>query len=281
MQYGLYLPNFGDETNPKALAELAKAAEEAGWDGFFLWDHMLYSKNQKLRVFDPWVMLAAMAMTTGRIRLGTTVTPLARRRPWKLARETVTLDHLSGGRLILGVGSGDPSDADYAFFGDEADLKLRAEMLDEGLQILTGLWRGKPFGFSGKHYQLEKVTFLPTPVQQPRIPIWVGGFWPNKAPFRRAARWDGAIPLAGGGLPEPSDVAEAAAFIRQQRTDERPFDIVVIGGAHSRAGAAQKKVDKVQKYIEAGATWWLESLFLERNSLEEMRKVIQAGPPAP
>jgi len=278
MKYGLYLPNFGEDFHPRALAELAREAEEAGWDGFFLWDHMLASKSQKLRVFDPWVTLAAMAMNTERIRLGTTVTPLARRRPWKLARETVTLDHLSGGRLILGVGLGEPPDADFAFFGDESDPKRRAELLDEGLQILAGLWRGKPFHFEGKHYQIQNVTFRPTPIQAPRIPVWVGGFWPHKAPFRRAARWDGAIPL-GRGFPEPKDVNEVRHFILGQRKDSSPFDIAVIGAAHSHTKKGKKDPGKVLKYAEVGATWWLEALYLERNSVEEMRTVIQAGPP--
>jgi len=149
MQYGIYLPNFGDEISPRALADLACEAEEAGWDGFFLWDHILYSKTQKLRMVDPWIVLAAMAMKTERIRLGTSVTPLPRRRPWKLARETVTLDHLSNGRLILSVGLGEPGDAEFGQFGEETDVKVRATKLDEGLDVLAGLWRGKSFSHQG------------------------------------------------------------------------------------------------------------------------------------
>jgi alkanesulfonate monooxygenase SsuD/methylene tetrahydromethanopterin reductase-like flavin-dependent oxidoreductase (luciferase family) len=279
MQYGLYLPNFGEEFDPRALAGLAKEAEDAGWDGFFLWDHMLADTTQALRVFDPWVTLAGMAMATQRIRLGTTITPLARRRPWKLARETVTLDHLSNGRVILGVGLGEPHDADFGFFGDVADRKVRGEMLDEGLQILSGLWSGRAYHFAGKHYQVEKVVFQPRPVQQPRIPVWVGGIWPNKAPFRRAALWDGALPLGAQGLAEPEEVAEAAAFIRQQRKDPQPFDMAVIGASHSLSNPEQKNTGKVGEYAGAGTTWWLEALYMERNSLAAIRRVIRAGPP--
>ncbi len=278
MQYGLYLPNFGNEFDPRALAGLAKLAEDSGWDGFFLWDHMVFNKSHRERIFDPWVTLAGMAMTTRRIRLGTTVTPLARRRPWKLARETVTLDHLSNGRVILGVGLGEPPDADFGFFGDESDRKLRGEMLDEGLQILSGLWSGKAFHFAGKHYRVEKVAFRPTPIQQPRIPVWVGGIWPNKAPFRRAARWDGALPLGPLGLTRPEEIAEVAAFIGRERKEAGPFDLAVIGASHSLSNPEKKDVGKVSEFAGAGATWWLEALYMERNSLERMERVIRAGP---
>lgn len=151
MQYGLYLPNFANEISPRALADLACEAEDAGWDGFFLWDHILYSKTQRLCMVDPWIALAAMAMKTERIRLGTSVTPLPRRRPWKLARETVSLDHLSNERLILSVGLGEPGDAEFGQFGEEADVKVRAAKLDEGLDVLAGLWRGISFSYQGKY----------------------------------------------------------------------------------------------------------------------------------
>jgi alkanesulfonate monooxygenase SsuD/methylene tetrahydromethanopterin reductase-like flavin-dependent oxidoreductase (luciferase family) len=165
MHFGLYLPNFGNEVSALALADLAAEAEQAGWYGFFLWDHMLYSKSQKLNIVDPWIALTAVAMKTTRIRFGTTVTPVSRRRPWHLARETATLDHLSGGRLILSVGLGEPAEAGYPFFGEDPDPRVRAEKLDEGLDILAGLWSGKRFIYQGKHYQIEKMAFQPTCMQ--------------------------------------------------------------------------------------------------------------------
>jgi alkanesulfonate monooxygenase SsuD/methylene tetrahydromethanopterin reductase-like flavin-dependent oxidoreductase (luciferase family) len=276
MQYALYLPNFGAQHSARGLAELARDAEEAGWDGFFLWDHIIAGAEGAPMV-DVWVALSAIAMNTARIRLGATVTPLPRRRPWKLARETVTLDHLSNGRLTLGVGLGVPEE--YDPFGEDSDNKVRAAKLDEGLEILAGLWSGEPFEHHGQAYRVEKTTFRPPSLQQPRIPVWVGGFWPAKAPFRRAARWDGVIPLkqGGDGLLTPQDVVEVRDFIRQQRTSDAPFDIAVINwSAPSDSKAA---AEKVAAYAKVGTTWWLEALYMQRDSLEAMRERIRVGPP--
>jgi alkanesulfonate monooxygenase SsuD/methylene tetrahydromethanopterin reductase-like flavin-dependent oxidoreductase (luciferase family) len=277
MKYAIYLPNFGAEHSARGLAELAHEAEEAGWDGFFLWDHVLAWPAGDAFTLDVWVALTAMAMTTTRIRLGATVTPVPRRRPWVLARQTVTLDHLSNGRLTLGVGLGIAED--YEPFGENADNKVRAARLDEGLEILTGLWTGSPFEHHGQAYQVEKVTFQPPSFQQPRIPIWVGGWWPAKAPFRRAARWDGIIPLkqSGDNLLTPEEVKEVMDFIRPLRTSTAPFDVAIIqwtDPADPEAAAA-----KVEAYARAGATWWLESLYMQQDSLEGLRKRILAGPP--
>ena len=277
MQYGLYVPNFGDETSVRALAGLAHEAEEAGWDGFFLWDHLLYRTGQPLPMVDPWIALTAIAMSTERLRIGTTVTPLPRRHPWKLARETVSLDHLSGGRLILGVGLGDPPEAEYAHFGQEADLRIRAEKLDEGLEILVGLWSGKAFSYAGKHYQVQKTVFVPPTLQVPRIPIWVAGFWPNKAPFRRAARFDGVLPLKHGGSLTPGDMGEMLAYINEYRTSTGHFDVVKIGSTPGDDAKKQAKI--VAPYVTVGVTWWLESLYGWRNSFEEMHLRIRQGPP--
>ncbi len=279
MFYGIYTPNFGAEITPRILADLAAEAEECGWDGIFLWDHMLYSLTRKLPIYDPWVSLAAIAMKTEHIRLGTTVTPLARRRPWKLARETVTLDHLSGGRLILSVGVGNPDEADYGTFGEPTDPKIRAAMLDEGLEILAGLWSGKPFKFSGLHYQVKKCTFLPTPLQTPRIPIWVGGFWPHKRPFRRAARWDGAFPLNSGGpyTPPPEILKEIWSYIQQHRQSGAPFDLVIMGTTPGDDPKAASK--KLAGYAGTGLTWWMETLYRWRDSVDQMRRRIRQGPP--
>ena len=276
MRYGLYLPNFGAEHSARGLAELARDAEETGWDGFFLWDHV-NAGEAGMPMLDVWVALAAMAMTTTRIRLGASVTPLPRRRPWKLARETVTLDHLTNGRLTLGVGLGVPED--YEPFGESGDIKIQATRLDEGLEILTGLWKGLPFEHHGQAYQVENITFRPPSLQQPRIPIWVGGWWPTRAPFRRAARWDGVIPLkqSGDNLLTPQDVLEVRDFIRRERTGNEPFDIAIINWTDPSDPVAAAA--KVAAYAEAGMTWWLESLYMQQNSLAGLRQRIRLGPP--
>ena len=186
MRFGMSVPAFADFSDPRVLAELAHDAEAAGWDGFFIWDAIFFDPTFH-PMADPWVSRAAVALSTQRLRIGIMVTPIARRRPWKLARETVSVDRLSKGRLILGIGLGDPAQWDFGFFDEPTDPKVRARLLDEGLDILTGLWSGQPFSYQGEKYNVKEVTFRPTPVQSPRIPIWVGGWWPNKPPLRRAA----------------------------------------------------------------------------------------------
>ncbi len=279
MRFGVYVPNFGESSYARTLAELAHDAEESGWDGFFIWDHIMHNKNQRFPMVDSFTALAAMAMTTKRIKIGTTVTPLARRRPWIVARQTASIDHLSNGRLILGVGLGYPPDAEFEMFGEDSDDKIRAARLDEGLNILAGLWRGKPFSHQGRQYQIQKTAFLPRPKQVPRIPVWVGGFWPNKAPFRRAGKWDGVIPLRLGSpmRPTPRDVRDIIAYIKKHRTTTAPFDIATIGWGTGKDRTRNAK--RITPYAEAGATWWLESLYLLRDSPREMRTRIRQGPP--
>src|SRR5215218_7024737 len=162
MRFGINIPPFADFSNPRVLAELAHEAEVAGWDGFFIWDAMFFDPTFH-PIADPWVSLAAVALGTQQIRIGTMVTPIARRRPWKLARETVSIDRLSNGRLTLGVGIGDPAQWEFGWFGEEQDARTRAEQVDEGLEILQGLWTGEPFGFQGQHYQLHELIFKPRP----------------------------------------------------------------------------------------------------------------------
>jgi len=284
MKYGLYLANFGKETSPQAFVSLAQEAEASGWDGFFLWDHMLHSKTQRDPMVDSWITLAGIAASTSRIRLGTTLTPLSRRRPWKVARETASLDHLSHGRLTLSVGLGEPPDADFAAFGEVSDARIRAEMLDESLAILAGLWKGRAFTFQGQHYQVDHAAFLPKPLQQPRIPVWVGGWWPNPAPFRRAARWDGALPLNKKGVfLQPDDVRDLLRFVAEERKGKikssAPFDVAVINSRWLKGPRGVTGAEKAALYAEAGATWWLESLYMERNSIERLREAIRTGPP--
>lgn len=282
MRYGLYVANFGEASYAKILADLAVEAEECGWDGFFLWDHILHDRKQRSPMVDPWIALTSIATRTKRIKIGTTITPLPRRRPWKLARETVSLDHLSGGRLILGVGMGFPPDAEYENFGEESDNKVRAGKLDEGLEVLTGLWRGRPFSYDGEYYHIQKTVFLPPAKQAPRIPIWVGGIWPSKAPFRRAASWDGMIPLmdTDSGLPEPQDIRAVLSYVRKhRRSGAGRFDVAVVGW--TTGTNRTKDIAKVASYEKVGTTWWLESLYMARDSPDKMRKRIRQGPPKP
>jgi alkanesulfonate monooxygenase SsuD/methylene tetrahydromethanopterin reductase-like flavin-dependent oxidoreductase (luciferase family) len=277
MKYGLYLPNYGAAISARNLANLAHAAEEAGWDGFFIWDHILISNTAALPMVDPWVALSAMAMATSRIKLGTTVTPIARRRPWKLARETATLDHLSEGRLILSVGLGGPEQADFESFSETTDARLRSEMLDEGLEILVGLWSGKPFSFEGKHYQLKKMQFAPASFQKPRIPIWVGANWPNKNPLRRAAKWDGVFPLTSDGTLTPKELGKVKTFIQNHRTSSEAFDLVTMGCLFGLDEGGRAKF--LEPLRGAGLTWWLESLYDHINSYQQLIEVIEGRPP--
>ena len=195
MRYGVYVPNFGEYGDPHNLIALAPDAERTGWDGFFLWDHLLLYRHSDIPVVDAWVALAAIASHTERLRLGPVITPLARRRPWKVAREIVSLDHLSRGRAVLGVGLGAPPDAEFECFGEDPSDRVRAQKLDEALTVVDGLVRGEPFSHRGDNFRIEDVKFVPRAVQTPRVPVWVAGFWPNKPPMRRAARWDGVFHL--------------------------------------------------------------------------------------
>jgi alkanesulfonate monooxygenase SsuD/methylene tetrahydromethanopterin reductase-like flavin-dependent oxidoreductase (luciferase family) len=274
MRFAVDTPNFGDFSDVRVVADLAREAENAGWDGFFLWDHI--GASWGVPIADPWIELAAMAMVTRRIKLGPLVTPLPRRRPAKLAREAVTLDHLSDGRLILGVGIGSDSGAEFSTFGESPDDTLHAAMLDEGLDVLMGLWSGEPFSYAGTHYTIRDAKFEPRPVQQPRIPIWVAGVWPHKKPFRRAARWDGVCPLHTAGQPTPAHIRELVAYMHAQRGDDTPFDVVV--GGKSFEQAPDQRAQTLRAYAEAGATWWLES-FDWNNPVDQARAVIRQGPP--
>ncbi|MGH2558404.1 MAG: LLM class flavin-dependent oxidoreductase [Thermomicrobiales bacterium] len=272
MNYGFVLPQ-GDA---RTAADLAHAAEQAGWDGFFVWEPVWG--------IDAWVALTAAAMRTERIRLGTMLTPLSRMRPWKLASETATLDNLSGGRVILAVGLG-AVDTGFAQFGEVTDRGTRAELLDEGLDVLTGLWRGQPFSYAGKHYTVEPTTFHPPPppVQQPRIPIWVVGAWPRPKSMQRVLKYDGLIPSIVGddGTRQalPTEVREMRAFVEAARTETTPFDIIVEGA--TPGDDLEQAIAAIQSWAEAGATWWIESMWESPSGLEGIRQRIDQGPPRP
>ena len=287
MKYAINIINFGDCGDAATLAELAQTAESVGWDGFFVWDHIAWD-GRIMPMVDPWVALTAIATSTDRIRIGLMVTPLRRRRPWKFARETVSLDRLSSGRMIVGVGIGDAL-AEFNNLGEEADLKTRGTMLDEGLQVVNGLWSGKPFSFVGEHYTVKDAHFLPATQQQPRIPVWVGGKWPNRAPFRRAAQWDGVFPILSGTDTEsyPTQIREMMRFLLDHRESNDPFDVTVQGTTPGNDSMHAAEV--VAEYAEAGVTWWQEAINEHRRDLidrasktswiDAVRWRIQQGPP--
>lgn len=274
MKYGFVLP-FGDA---RTAADFAFEAEQAGWDGFFVWEPVWG--------WEAWMMLTAAAMRTARICLGTMITPLSRMRPWELASKTVTLDHLSNGRVILAVGLG-AIDTGFAEFGEETDRKTRAELLDEGLEIVTGLWHGQPFNYNGKHYHLQETKFypLPSPVQQPRIPIWVVGAWPRTQSMARALRYDGLLPNVIGGDGKireltPADVRALREYVAVKRTATTPFDIVTEGRTPGDDPAAAIAI--VKPWAEAGATWWIEALWANPDQPTDPLVVLQRirqGPP--
>ena len=264
MRYGICLANMGTYADARVAVDVARAAEERGWDGLFVWDHLAFVWDGPAA--DPWVTLAAIAATTSRIRLGTAVTPVARRRPHVLAHQVATLDVLSDGRVIFAAGLGGVA-SEFTKFGESADPHERAALLDEGLDVLRALWSGDEVNHRGPHYTVDGVTLSPAPVQQP-LPIWIGG---NRAPsLRRAARWDGwcadsADPT--GMTLSPDDVARAI----QGTGRSEDFDVAVIGRSDRASPSA---------YAEAGATWWLESIHDRRGSYTEMTSIIAAGPPA-
>jgi len=282
MKYALNLPNGGDWSDPGTLAGLAHLAEESGWDGVFLEDYIVWQSQQDVPTYDPWITLAAMAMRTKRIRLGTNVTPLARRRPWKVAREAVTLDHLSHGRIILGVGLGDTgesveSDVSFTHFGEVMDARRRAQMLDEALDVIVGLWSGEPFNYNGKYYQIKEVRFVPRPIQTPRIPIWVGGGWPLKGPTQRATRWDGSrLYKHQAHSMTPDDIRALQTFVEQQRGSLEGYDIVVSSSRKNPDGEAERAY--VKSLAEAGATWCAEYLSPHLGNLETVQAHIARGP---
>ncbi|MGW7087086.1 LLM class flavin-dependent oxidoreductase [Streptomyces sp. NPDC054871] len=292
MRFSVNIPNFGDFADPRTVAKVAVAAEQAGWDGLFVWDHVLHRKHAGRPFGDPWMLLTAAALATSRIRLGTLVTPVARRRPQQLARQVATLDVLSGGRVTFGAGLGGPVDDEYASFGDTTDPKVLAERLDEGLDLLRRYWSGEPVNHDGRHYQARDVTLLPATAQRPRPPIWIAGFWPNRPPMRRAARWDGAVPLftdaKHGYVPPIDQVHDLVAYVTKQREDRpgtpdapAPFEIV-LGGA-SPGGDAAKTRDLIGPLADAGVTWWDERQIQTSEGLDRLAPVlrrVEQGPPA-
>lgn len=273
MRFGVYIPLSG-EYDIRSLAALAVEVEEAGWDGLFVWDNLAATFDGSGRVADTTVALSVIAAATTRVRFGALVTPVPRRRPWKLAKECATLDVLSEGRLVLGVGSG--GRWDFLPFGEGDVGPARGRALDEGLEVIDRLWREQDVGFSGTEFRLEYATLAPPPVQRPRIPIWVGGYWPGVRPFARAARWDGCAPVRAGTFFEqltPAELADCRACVAGQRNAPGDFDMIFF---HTRTA---RERDAVAHYADAGATWWLESALPELETMAEFRRRIRSGPP--
>ncbi|TCO61928.1 LLM class flavin-dependent oxidoreductase [Actinocrispum wychmicini] len=271
LRYGVYLPPFGPLGDPKALVELAVRAEAAGWDGVFLWDHVV---TDAMPIADPWTTLGAIAQATERVLLGPTVTPLPRRRPWVVARHASTVSRLSGGRLVLGVGLGSDETGDFSRFGETVDPRTRSAMLDEGIEVIQALWEGRAYQHQGTHYQ---VTLDQTAPEPHRLPVWVASSTGNPHVIRRAAGCDGIFPNPDDGAITPDDVAGVLDAVRRAGVPaDRPYDVAVRGNA-SPAWQEPIKVD-LAGLAQAGMTWWMESL-IHFDPLELSMEVVDAGPP--
>ena len=259
MRYALSLPNAGP---PGRLVDLAVAAERAGWDAVFLWDHIHLFRAMQLELHDPWVVLGAIAYATSSIRIGTMVTPLPRRRPQKFAKEVVTLDHLSGGRVIVGVGLGFPPADEFTAFGEAPGDRTRADLLDESLDLVCALWTGEPVEHRGASFTVSAQLRPPT-VQQPRPPIWVAAQWPNRRPLARARRYDGVMPIGSDGQPLGIDeLRQVAATVGPDRD--------VVGSWLPGTSVAD--------YAAAGVTWLVESRWPDGDWFEELHAASQRNP---
>lgn len=275
MRFGV-VTSFGSAHD---YVEMAREAEASGWDGVFAWDDISVDRGD---VFDPWVVLGAQAAVTQRITLGAMVFSLARRRPWKVARETITIDNLSDGRFVLPVGLGGTWDGGYAGVStDDPSRRVRAEKLDECLDILELAWSGETVSYAGRHYWMKDLRFDPRPVQRPRIPVWPVGAWPFPKSLGRAARWDGIIvsDMSAGAEEKasPATVAHVAAWMAEHRASSAPFDIVTEGITSGTDHAADRA--HLEPLAEAGATWFIESRWDEEETAQGVLERIRRGPP--
>ena len=271
LRRGVYLPPFGPFGDPAVIVDLAVRAEAAGWDGVFLWDHVV---SDAMPIVDPWTTLGAMAQATDRIRLGPTVTPLPRRRPWIVARQAGTVSRLSGGRLVLGVGVGSDESGDFSRFGEETDRRRRASVLDEGIEVVRALWAGAPVRYAGEHYAVDLDEGVPEPHP---IPIWVGSSTRAPAVLRRAASCNGIFPIAERTM-SPEELSPIVAAVRREGAGTDGFDVVVSGNASPAWERPNPDGVDLGALADVGVTWWLESL-IHFDPLEQSLEVVDAGPP--
>ena len=278
-KFGLFLPPFEALAEPDRVIELAVAAEGSGWDGFFLWDHILALPG--MAVADPWVIVAAVAQATETMRLGMLVTPLARRRPWVLARQAATLDRLSGGRLVVGVGLGDDSIGEFrSFRGEPTEPVQRGAMLDEALELLRRFWSGRDVEWEGQYFGVESGPFLPRPVQDP-LPVWVACRWPHRRPLARAARHQGCFPLfdrGGWDIPAFPDPGAVSAARSELRAYGAATDIDIVCRGASLAVEAAERVDRLGALEASGMTWWLESFGPDEVLVQALEDAARTGP---
>ena len=291
MLTGIYAPIYNDYSDPARLVELAVTAEAAGFDGFFIYDHLAIEPDGALAVADATIVLGAVAQATDTLKIGPMITPLARRRPWKVAKELATLDQLSDGRVVFGVGLGEPADVEFATFNEDSSAKGRAERVDEGLDLLDKFLQGERVKHAGTNYQVNGITLLPRTTQRPRPPFWVAASLPARAGLRRAARWDGCFPIK---VPEviqtgtftstswdqwwlsPEEHATAAGIIAEERGSLDDFALVATGSTADEDYAAASA--KLAAYATAGATWWFEWIDDNANSFDRTLKHIKRGP---
>jgi probable F420-dependent oxidoreductase len=285
VRYGIDVAIIGDLADPRRVVELARSAEESGWESLFVWDHLAFAWG--VASADPWVTLAAAAQETSRLLLGPAVTPLPRRRPVVVAAAVASLDLLSGGRAVFAAGLGGV-DAEFAAFGEPADARVRAARLDEALPILAALWSGERVTHHGAHYHVDGVTLAPLPVQRPRVPVWVGGM--SAKALRRAAAWDGWI---GAGDTQEGRMAltpAQVANIRDTIQGHRAHDATLPHGPSSSTRApefalaltavsAAGDASIAGEYADAGVTWWLEHLHGSRGDYRALLARVKAGPP--
>jgi len=271
LRYGLYLPAFGPFGDPAVLVDLAVRAEASGWDGVFLWDHLV---REALPIADPWTTLGAIAHATRDLRFGPMVTPLPRRRPWVVARQASALSRLSGGRLILGTGLGSDESGDFSRFGEPTSLPALSAMYDEGLEVVRGVWSGRPFHHDGQHYHVTLDGGVPDPNP---IPVWVASLTSHPRVIRRAAGCDGIFPIRENHILAPDEVAGLLTELRRAGLPEgRAFAVAVAGNA-SPAWQEPVKAD-LAGLAQAGMTWWMESL-IHFDPLELSLEIVDAGPP--